>query len=280
MKVIAHRGANKKAPENSIESIILANQEGADCSEIDIRLSKDLVPFVCHDDCTSRLTNGDLLISKSLSSELDLLLLENAEPLVRLENVFALCSNQLKNTELHLDIKSTNPKIGSVISRLLNTFSTDLIKRVTISSFDLDILLRFKNHHSLNSLSNLAFLWPDLDQNLPWQHHLTNKAIKSNPLKIFNQIYHKLNQIDSKFIHPWTKFWDRNLMELSKKHHLAVNTWSSIHEYELDNHYSTWSKLKDLQVDGHCTNYPLEFKQFLNNRIEAANYFLKYDNTI
>lgn len=56
--VIAHRGASKEAPENTLSSLKRAIEIGADYLEIDVHLSKDGVPVVIHDAFLGRTTNG------------------------------------------------------------------------------------------------------------------------------------------------------------------------------------------------------------------------------
>lgn len=48
-ELIAHRGANREAPENTLRAFELAIESGADGIELDIRLSRDGVPVVHHD---------------------------------------------------------------------------------------------------------------------------------------------------------------------------------------------------------------------------------------
>lgn len=50
MKIIAHRGASLEAPENTLLAFQRAIQLGADFVECDIRLTKDKVPIVIHDE--------------------------------------------------------------------------------------------------------------------------------------------------------------------------------------------------------------------------------------
>jgi glycerophosphoryl diester phosphodiesterase len=49
MEVIAHRGASHYAPDNSRAALQLAWQLGADRVEMDVRVSADGVPFLCHE---------------------------------------------------------------------------------------------------------------------------------------------------------------------------------------------------------------------------------------
>lgn len=56
--IIGHRGACGYAPENTIESIQTAAEMGVKWVEIDVMLTKDLVPVIFHDDTLERTTNG------------------------------------------------------------------------------------------------------------------------------------------------------------------------------------------------------------------------------
>ena len=54
---IAHRGAGKLAPENTLTAFALGAQHGYRMFECDVKLSLDDVPFLLHDDTLSRTTN-------------------------------------------------------------------------------------------------------------------------------------------------------------------------------------------------------------------------------
>ncbi len=58
IKVVAHRGAMKFAPENTIAAFEKAHQMGADIVEMDIRQTKDGVLIIMHDKTVDRTTNG------------------------------------------------------------------------------------------------------------------------------------------------------------------------------------------------------------------------------
>jgi glycerophosphoryl diester phosphodiesterase len=55
---IAHRGAGKLAPENTLAAFRLGAQHGYRAFECDVKLSRDGVPFLLHDDTLERTTNG------------------------------------------------------------------------------------------------------------------------------------------------------------------------------------------------------------------------------
>jgi hypothetical protein len=57
MMSFAHRGDAMHYPEDSIEGIISAIKMGADCIEVDVRVTKDGVPILLHDETLTRTTN-------------------------------------------------------------------------------------------------------------------------------------------------------------------------------------------------------------------------------
>jgi len=56
--VIAHRGARGKAPENTLAAFRRAHDDGATWFEVDVKLTRDGVPVLMHDDTLERTTNG------------------------------------------------------------------------------------------------------------------------------------------------------------------------------------------------------------------------------
>lgn len=57
-KIIGHRGAAAYAPENTLEGIHTAADMGVEWVEFDVKLTKDQVPILFHDDTLERTTNG------------------------------------------------------------------------------------------------------------------------------------------------------------------------------------------------------------------------------
>ena len=57
-RVIGHRGAAAYAPENTLVGFQVAAQQGVTWVEFDVRLTKDGVPVLLHDDDLDRTTNG------------------------------------------------------------------------------------------------------------------------------------------------------------------------------------------------------------------------------
>lgn len=70
-KVIGHRGACGYAPENTIESIKTAAELGCRWVELDIKLTKDSVPVIFHDETLERCTNGSGNMADMLYKDLE-----------------------------------------------------------------------------------------------------------------------------------------------------------------------------------------------------------------
>jgi glycerophosphoryl diester phosphodiesterase len=68
--IIAHRGASKDAPENTIPAFSLAWEQGADGIECDIHLARDGNIVCIHDRDTERVSNHKLIVRESGMSEL------------------------------------------------------------------------------------------------------------------------------------------------------------------------------------------------------------------
>jgi len=61
-KLIGHRGVKNLKPENTLESILKSFELGLECVEIDVKVSKDNIPLLLHDDTLDRTTNGSGLV--------------------------------------------------------------------------------------------------------------------------------------------------------------------------------------------------------------------------
>jgi glycerophosphoryl diester phosphodiesterase len=69
-KIIGHRGACGYAPENTLESIKTAADLGATWVELDVKLTKDEVAIIFHDDELDRTTNGSGLVMDTLYEDI------------------------------------------------------------------------------------------------------------------------------------------------------------------------------------------------------------------
>lgn len=132
---IGHRGVKGHAPENTLASFKKAIEMRVDMIELDVHLSKDLVPMVIHDDTVNRTTAATGNVADFTANELQQL------DIPTLEDVFKLINNQC---HINIEIKTfeaTNPVLEILKSSL---FDSD---KIIISSFDWHVLqeVRFQN---------------------------------------------------------------------------------------------------------------------------------------
>ncbi len=121
---IAHRGAGKLGPENTLAAFRLGASHGYRMFECDVKLSSDSVPFLLHDDTLNRTTTGQGIAGEQpwqVLSQLDAGSWHSrsfaGEPLPTLANIAQFC---LKNGYfLNIEIKPTpglEQKTGEVVA--------------------------------------------------------------------------------------------------------------------------------------------------------------------
>jgi glycerophosphoryl diester phosphodiesterase len=122
---IAHRGAGKLAPENTLAAFRLGAHHGYSAYECDVKLSADGMPFLLHDTTLERTTNGrgtagDL--TWAALSQLDAGAWHGrsyaGEPLPTLERIAAFC--RANGHALNIEIKPTPGQerlTGEVVAR-------------------------------------------------------------------------------------------------------------------------------------------------------------------
>jgi glycerophosphoryl diester phosphodiesterase len=66
--LIAHRGASRAAPENTLPAIREAARHGARWVEVDVKLTADGKPVIIHDDTVDRTTNGRGLVARIMQT--------------------------------------------------------------------------------------------------------------------------------------------------------------------------------------------------------------------
>lgn len=156
--VIGHRGAAAYAPENTIESILTAAEMGAKWVEVDVKLTKDSVPVILHDDDLDRTTNGHGPVAQI--NYADLVNLEAGSwfsdsfagiKIPTLEEVIDVVLEH--NLGINLEIKPCPGREKETAEAMLDVLARiwDEPARLLISSF---------SHVSLETAMEMAEEWP------------------------------------------------------------------------------------------------------------------------
>jgi glycerophosphoryl diester phosphodiesterase len=112
IEVIAHRTCPLDVPENSRQGVAFAAAAGADAVEIDVRLSRDGTPVLCHDPTTLRTTGWPLVVGWTSASLLTSRRLRaSRETLPSLTDVLAVLPDGL---DLAVDVKDGDAMDASI----------------------------------------------------------------------------------------------------------------------------------------------------------------------
>lgn len=187
-KIIGHRGACATAPENTLESLHTAADMGAEWVEIDVKLTKDGVPILFHDDTLERTTNGSGPVADTLYEDIQNLDAGNwfghsftGSKIPTLEEALDVMLE--RGLGMNIEIKAcpgrekeTAEAVMDILTRTLDEEDQD---KILISSF---------SHVSLETAMDMAPDWPRallLDDVWPdnWQdiaEHLQVSTINLN----------------------------------------------------------------------------------------------------
>ena len=114
VQVMVHRGLSQQAPENTRPAVMMCIADGLEWVEIDVRLTKDGVHVLAHDERVERTTNGTGLVRDFASEELQVLDAGTwfarryaGTRLLTLAEVLELAKGRIN---LYLDCKDVNPE--------------------------------------------------------------------------------------------------------------------------------------------------------------------------
>ena len=147
-KWIAHRGAGKLAPENTLAAFRLGASHGYRAFECDVKLSADGVPFLLHDATLQRTTPEEGVAADRSWSELSRLDAGGwhsgtyaGEPLPTLDAIACYCIRN--GFALNIEIKPTpghNEATGRVVAEHAAALWADVAVKPLLSSFQPDAL--------------------------------------------------------------------------------------------------------------------------------------------
>ncbi len=136
--IIAHRGASAVAPENTLAAFEAAIAAGADGIEFDVRLSRDDVPVVIHDDTLYRTAGVRGRVADMPADQLNEF---DVPSVAQLFDVF-----QSNGLVLYLEMKGSQTGLAEECCRLVK--QCGLKDRVVFSCFDHSVLQTIKNTDS------------------------------------------------------------------------------------------------------------------------------------
>ncbi len=221
--IIAHRGASAIAPENTLAAFQQAVDVGSDGVEFDVRLSKDGIPVVIHDETLLRTAGINKRVSELTAEQLSevdagswfnaayphLARAEyGAEGVPPLRTVLRLLK---KNVDpIYIELKC---EIDDDISLLVDTVcreivESELVEKVIVESFHLGIIPRTRV--TLPGVRTAALFAPKLFRMLRKEKYLINIAreLGADQLSLHKALV------------------TRRLVRKAEKHGMPVTVWT------------------------------------------------------
>lgn len=132
--IVGHRGAPRQEPENTLASFKRAMDMGVDWIEFDLRVTRDGVLVVIHDETVDRTTNGKGRVSDMTFSEIEKLDAGNGQRIPSLQQVIDLARNkvkmdmEIKQMGTEADVVSAIEKNNIVAQCMVSSFMPDSIR--------------------------------------------------------------------------------------------------------------------------------------------------------
>lgn len=213
VKIIAHRGANKVAPQNTMPAFTIAKEMGVDGFENDVHYTSDGHIVICHNHSIDETSNGSgLILEKTLRElrEYDFGSYFSSEyagtKIPTLDEFFAVAKGLcVINVEIKRPLNGNYDIVGGVIQMAKDMGVFD---GLIISSFDEQVLIKAKE---IDESCKTGFLY---DMQSP---HIDE--IAEDPVA-----YAK--NLGAQAIHPVFLMVSEELIASAHENGMAVNAWT------------------------------------------------------
>ncbi|AWI03233.1 glycerophosphodiester phosphodiesterase family protein [Clostridium drakei] len=232
VKIIAHRGSSRRAPENTVSSILCSVEDKADYAELDVQQTKDGVVVLMHDKNLKR-------VSK-LNKNVEETNYKNIEEL----SVYGSNSKKFKDEKI--------PKLDEIVKKTKGKIKLD----IEIKSYGNDVNLPEKVVKIIED-NNVV----DSSMVCSFDYRVLQKVKKLNP-KI--QIgYITCSNSDDIFKLKDVDFYSVNNAKVNKELIDKVHRRNKkIHVWTVDN-VKDMNKFIKMGVDGIITDYPEKLRAIL-----------------
>jgi len=254
--IMAHRGGQYEAAENTLLAIETANKNGAKAVEIDLEFTKDGIPILFHDDHVDRVTDGsgrvndqsfkqicqlnaakvmNYTLTRSETSSISIVT-QNIliERIPTLKEAIKLCTQF--DMVINLDVKSNATQTVFILKELIETIP-NIHEKLFITSFKPYIIYKVRN------------ACPELQAGLLYEYNSYEWNADSSFIK--RTIYSIANSIYYSIVHSWlTDF-------------LGVS-FVSVESKLLSRYYISEWRGKDIDVLAWTVNHPKEKEYLLN----------------
>lgn len=215
-KIIAHRGANRYAPQNTIPAFEKALELRADGTETDVHSTKDGYIVICHNDTVDEMSNGTGAIGDFMLEDIRKLDFGSkfskdfaGTPLPTLEE-YLECMQKGESLEImNIEIKPSKYDRADIVKKTIDAVKAyGLFDKLLISSFDYKMLIEAKKYEPA---CRVAYLHPIYAQ------MLTGWFFR--PIRL-------AKKIGCYAMHPHHGFISKSYVEKAHKAGMKVNVWT------------------------------------------------------
>ncbi len=201
--IIAHRGASGEAEDNSLEAFLLAAKQGADMIEMDVRVTKDQVLVLNHNDRLKRFHPGLKISSKTYHE-----LIAFGMKFPKLEEVLEALPPHIL---INLDLKSTLMDLA--LKELINR--KKLEKRIYFDTTNWLVLHRYQYFFpNANFILSNSTSWDPLNVSTTYLGRIVRFLIPfflSLPLKVLFK--RKLNRVTVDYVTLYSRLCTKKDVE-------------------------------------------------------------------
>ena len=149
-KLIGHRGVKDLKPENTFESILTAFDLGLECVEIDVKISKDCIPLLLHDDTLDRTTDGFGLVCDYTFDEINKLdagyFFYKSKTEIKVPSLKSILDLVKKKEKyLNIELKPNKNHEELNVKKVLQEIKQNSYDKIYFSSFDLSSCVNLKD---------------------------------------------------------------------------------------------------------------------------------------
>lgn len=245
-KVISHRGANRRAPQNTIPAFKKSIEIGVDGFETDVHMSSDGVPVICHNYTIDETSNGNGSISQMTLEQLrsyDFGSYYGEEfkgtQLPTLEEFLTLCEGadiEIMNIELKTPLDGEKDIVEKTISAVKEH---NLFDKLLISSFSPELLVECKK---VDPKCKTGYLYSP-DRRIAYEK------------MIFGYLKFA-KEIGADYLHPHYSMVTRHYVKKLHDNGIGVNPWTI-------NKESIAKRMLACGVDGIITDIPDMVKELI-----------------
>ncbi len=212
--VIAHRGANRCAPQNTLPAFKKAIEMGADGFETDVHLSKDGIPVICHNDTVDETSTGsgaikDLTLDELKKFDFGSYFDDSFKdtPLPTVEEFLPLCKN-LKM--MNLELKGGN---DTERRELLVAKTLELVKKYNLEDI---LIISCFDPETLRCVRKLN---PDCKTGFLFSENSLKEYNVTDPIEL-------MKEIGCVAAHPQVKCVTEEFAKRAKESNLKINVWT------------------------------------------------------